>query len=107
MLCDILDVLGHESVSCGTPSAALDQIRSTDFRLVFSDFNMPEMNGREFREEALRIKPELGKRIVFVTGDQCNEDTQAFLNSTGVPFLEKPFPIAKVEDVIAETLALN
>ena len=50
------------------------------------------------------MKPELARRIVFLTGDVVSEDTQAFLQSTGNPHLSKPFHLAQVEQTVAQVL---
>jgi len=42
---------------------------------------MPKMNGQEFYRQAIQMKPELARRILFLTGDVVSEDTQAFLQS--------------------------
>ena len=75
--------------------------------LILSDFRMPKMNGQEFYQQAIRKKPALARRIVFLTGDVVNEETQAFLQSTGNPHLAKPFQLAHVEQMVAEVLQQN
>jgi CheY-like chemotaxis protein len=65
---------------------------------------MPKMNGQEFYRQAIQMKPEVGRRILFLTGDVVSEDTQAFLRSTGNPHLTKPFQLARVEQIVAQVL---
>ena len=62
------------------------------------------MNGQEFYRQAIQMKPELARRIVFLTGDVVSEDTQAFLRSTSNPHLSKPFQLARVEQLVAQVL---
>jgi CheY-like chemotaxis protein len=50
------------------------------------------------------MKPELTRRILFLTGDVVSEDTQAFLQSTGNPHLSKPFQLVRVEQLVAQVL---
>jgi CheY-like chemotaxis protein len=50
------------------------------------------------------MKPELARRVLFLTGDVVSEDTQAFLQSTGNPHLSKPFQLARVEQIVAQIL---
>jgi DNA-binding response OmpR family regulator len=54
-------------------------------------------------------RPELARRIVFVTGDIANEETVAILRETGAPCVEKPFRlqnlIATVEQTIGKSSA--
>jgi len=101
---EMLNLLGHATTLCHTPKDALEHVSRQKFDLVISDFRMPRMDGREFYRQAVQVRPELARRIVFLTGDVVNEDTQAFLRSTGNPHLSKPFQMARVEQVVAEVL---
>jgi len=65
------------------------------------------MNGEEFYRQAIGKKPELARRVVFLTGDVVNEETEAFLRSTGNPHLAKPFQLARVEEAVAKALRLS
>ena len=65
---------------------------------------MPLMNGRQFYEQAIRKKPALARRVIFLTGDVVNEETQAFLKSIGNPHMAKPFNLASVKAIVAEAI---
>jgi len=107
MLGEMLDILGHAPVICCSAAQALELIEEQTFDLIISDFRMPGLNGRQFYELATRKHPALARRIIFLTGDVVNEETLAFLRSTGNPHLGKPFNLAKVQQVIAEVLNAN
>ena len=47
----------------------------------------------------------LAKRIIFLTGDTVNDETQQFLKSTGNPHISKPFQLANIQQVLKDTLA--
>jgi CheY-like chemotaxis protein len=49
----------------------------------------------------------LARRVIFLTGDVVNDETQAFLQSTGNPHLSKPFQLARVEQMVAQVLLQN
>ena len=104
MLGEMLELLGYKSTLCHAGSQALHWIEEHDFDAIISDFRMPLMNGRQFYEAVTAKKPELARRIVFLTGDIVNEDTQAFLKSTGNPHLAKPFNLARVNAIIAQAI---
>jgi CheY-like chemotaxis protein len=106
LLSEMLDVLGHQPAICLSPVAALDMLRSTSFDLVISDFRMPVMNGEQFYHGLAKINPGLARRVIFLTGDVVNEQTQKFLASTGNPHLDKPFQLTRLEAVIADVLAV-
>jgi len=105
LLSEMLEVLGHQAVVCLSPVAALDMLRTSPFDLVISDFRMPVMNGEQFYQALAGINQDLAQRVIFLTGDVVNEETQKFLASTGNPHLEKPFQLARLEAVIAEVLS--
>jgi CheY-like chemotaxis protein len=90
---------------CLSPLAALEMLQTRQFDLVISDFRMPGMNGAEFHQTLANMNPELARRVIFLTGDVVNEQTQKYLASTGNPRLDKPFQLARLEAVIAEVLA--
>jgi len=45
-------------------------------------------------------RPELKKRMLFITGDTVNEETMNALQSTGVPYLEKPFRVQELINIV-------
>ena len=51
------------------------------------------------------MKPDLASRIIFLSGDVVNQETQAFLQSTGNPKLDKPFNLAAVREAIELALS--
>jgi len=107
LLGEMLSLLGYATSLCHSGREALELIDRVEFDLIISDFRMPKMNGREFYEQTVRKKPELARRIIFLTGDVVNEETQAFLQSTGNPHLSKPFQLARVEQMVAQVLQQN
>ena len=107
LLGEMLNLLGYTTSLCYSGREALELVDQVEFDLIISDFRMPKMNGREFYEQTVRKKPELARRIVFLTGDVVNEETQAFLQSTGNPHLSKPFQLARVEQMVAQVLQQN
>jgi len=104
LLGEMLGLLGYSTTLCHSASEALQLVAQHDFDLIISDFRMPKMNGQEFYCQAIAVKPDLARRILFLTGDVVSEETQAFLQSTGNPHLSKPFQLARVEQVVAEVL---
>jgi hypothetical protein len=52
---------------------------------------MPGLRGVEFFERAREVWPELGARIIFLSGALPDEDAR-FLHAHGLPFLPKPLP---------------
>jgi len=85
------------SVTCvpdGTE--ALRQIAALDFDLILSDVVLPEATGEVFYREVERIKPDLCRRFVFMTGHYADPKTDAFIRQVGALMLWKPFPLGDV-----------
>ncbi len=104
MLGEMLGLLGYTPTICHLPTQALELLEQQDFDLVISDFRMPGINGRQFYAQAVEKKPVLASRIIFLTGDVVNEETQDFLKSIGNPHIAKPFSLSSVKEVVAEAV---
>jgi CheY-like chemotaxis protein len=107
ILREMLSLRGYAATACHSAGEALELVARETFDLILSDYRMPMMNGKEFFQAALRLKPDLARRILFLTGDSLQEETQAFLRSTGTPYLAKPFHFATLEKVVANMLQEN
>jgi two-component system NtrC family sensor kinase len=83
---------------------AMERILVKDYDIVFTDFKMPNMSGKELFHWIESQRPELLKRIIFVTGDTVSTETRSFFESTGNRYLAKPFKIEEVKEVIQQTL---
>jgi len=105
LLSEMLGALGHQPDVCLSPVRALEILQTRPFDLIISDFRMPIMNGEAFHQALSKINPELARRVIFLTGDVVNKETQHFLASTGNPHLDKPFQLNRLEAVIAEVLS--
>jgi two-component system NtrC family sensor kinase len=79
---------------------ALDHINDYDWGLIISDLRMPEMDGMEFYEEALKSKSELKDIFVFITGDTYDVQVRTFFKQTGAAFIKKPFKIKEIIDIV-------
>jgi signal transduction histidine kinase len=70
---------------------ALERVRQQHFDLIICDLKMPRVGGMEFYRELEASKPEMTRRIMFVTGDVAGTDAERFLEETGTRWLAKPF----------------
>ena len=59
----------------------------------------------EFYQKVLAREPALAKRFIFITGDTANPEGWKFLESVGVPVIEKPFAPASFEEAVARVMA--
>ncbi|MCX7919939.1 MAG: ATP-binding protein [bacterium] len=86
-------------------SDALRKIIATEYDIVLSDIKMPGLDGETLYQQIKQVKPELVTQLVFMTGDIINPQTKQFLAQTQAAFLEKPFTIQMVREVIRRILA--
>ncbi|HEX2778793.1 MAG TPA: PAS domain S-box protein [Gemmatimonadaceae bacterium] len=92
-----LSSVGHQVVTVSSGSEAIWRAEGDEtFDVVLLDMRMPDVSGQQIFERWSKERPDLAKRVVFLTGDIVSTDLQAFLNGTGRPFLPKPFEFEAV-----------
>lgn len=99
-LCRFLERDGHNVVAADSGSGAIAAARTESFDAILLDMRMPDMSGKEVWEQWRQERPELARRVVFLTGDIVSPDLQQFLASTGRPFMAKPFGLDDVVRVL-------
>jgi two-component system NtrC family sensor kinase len=99
-----LESWGHEVETAGDGQEALRRAMEERFDLIITDVRMPRLGGRELFERLRESRPEAAARVVFATGDSVRDDTLAFLEGSGRPFLHKPFKLAELRRTIAAAL---
>jgi DNA-binding NtrC family response regulator len=101
----MLTMLGHQPTICADALEAMALIDHQTFDLVLSDFRMPNMDGHQFYEKVIQRKPELARRVIFLTGDVMGAEAKAFFNTVPCLQLAKPFKLAQIEEAVARTLS--
>jgi two-component system NtrC family sensor kinase len=94
------------SVACSESGvAALRLLEKSDFHGVVSDMRTPGgVDGAQVYAWVARHRPNLARRLVFITGDIANEETRATLLRTGAPCVEKPFRVQDFITVVEQTI---
>lgn len=87
-------------------SQALTLIKEHEFDLVVTDYNMPEMDGREL-SEYIRFNTETAHiPIIMVTSEDANSPHMANIQHTGVNALcDKPFAPSEVKHMLVALLS--
>jgi len=62
------------------------------------------MGGQALYERVKDISPKLLNRIVFITGDTVNQETNSFLSSVPNPVLSKPFDFRELEQWVVSVI---
>jgi CheY-like chemotaxis protein len=102
LLVDTLSAIGYETVAASDGVEALEQLRQPEngFNLLVTDVKMPRMDGITLLRKLRRSHPELP--VLFITG-VVSEEIMAAAAPDG--YLSKPFRIARLEEMIENTLA--
>ncbi len=96
---------GYSVVTASTGADALELLRAGKYCGVISDMRTPGgVDGADVHDWLCANRPELKRKLIFITGDIASEDTTAALRRTGVPHLEKPFLVKQLLDVIERTM---
>ena len=75
------------------------------FDLILCDLIMPDMTGMEVHAEIARRSPELGRRMLFMTGGAFTTEARSFLEQEHVRFVEKPFSPQSLSMAVRQALA--
>jgi CheY-like chemotaxis protein len=99
-----LERSGYAVVPASSGAEGLQLLETREFRGVVSDIRMPgSVNGAEVHAWIQRNRPALSSRIILISGDTANPETQHFLETSGTPCIEKPFRVQKFISVVETT----
>lgn len=92
---------------CGAKSGAdaLTLLAEHDFSGIISDMRTPGgVDGADVFTWLEQFRPELARKLIFITGDTVNDETASTLRRTGAPFIEKPFRVHQLITMVEETI---
>jgi len=91
---------GHPVTVTHSGEAALEQLRHKSFALILCDLTMPGMSGIVFYRAVKDISEDMAKRVVFMTGGAFTAESHEFLSNLPNTWLEKPFDIRALRELI-------
>jgi CheY-like chemotaxis protein len=95
---------GYAVANAESGAEGLKMLSGGKYFGVISDIRMPgAVNGAEVHAWIQKNRPELCARIILISGDTANSDTQAFLAQSGTPCIEKPFRVQQLMSVVEKT----
>jgi DNA-binding response OmpR family regulator len=104
-LYNALERRGYEVVPSPSAAEGLQLLASIDFCGVISDFRTPGgINGADLHDWVCRHRPELARRIIFITGDTASDETIALLARAGTPCVVKPFRVHELMAAVEKTI---
>jgi signal transduction histidine kinase len=106
MLGDLLKELGVRVTIVGDAEAAWRTLmrEGRAFDAVTLDLRMPGTSGRSLYERLEARVPAAAARVIFLTGDTADLETEAFLKKAGRPVLTKPLSLEPLAEVLAPLL---
>ena len=99
-----LERRGYKVVQASSGAAGLQQLEAKSFAGVISDIRMPgSINGADVHEWIRKNQPHMASRLILISGDTANNETQQLLASSQTPCLEKPFRVQKLISIVEKT----
>ena len=99
-----LERRGYTVVQAASGAEGLKHLEDGDFGGVISDIRMPgAVNGADVHDWIAVNRPELKQRMILISGDTANNETQALLANSRVPCIEKPFRVQNFISVVEST----
>jgi len=106
LLVEVLQQMGHITDIAGDGNEAMNKLGIEDYDLIITDLRMPSGFTGDRLHKFIELKdPDLAQRMIFITGDAANPESREFLQSTGNPYLEKPFLLESLKDAIQKSLS--
>lgn len=104
LLGEMLSGAGYEVMTAESGAVALAMLEEARFDAIVSDLHMPELDGAALWREVRRTRPQLARRMLFVTGDTLSPTARQFLDEARCGSLNKPFAKAELLTRVAELL---
>jgi DNA-binding response OmpR family regulator len=99
-----LERRGYAVEDAASGMEGLEKLGGREYSGVISDIRMPgSVNGAEVHAWIQQNRPELCTRIILISGDTANSDTQMLLKQSGTPCIEKPFRVQQLLTVVEKT----
>ncbi len=95
---------GHAVETARDGREGLKKLKTKDYDLIFCDIKLPGLSGQELFHWMEANKPTLSQRVIFITGDVATPETLSFLNDPPKRWLEKPFDLSELRQIIAVVL---
>gem|GEM_PF-804688 len=104
-LCNTLNDQGYETFGFSSGNAALAELQKTEFDLLLTDLMMPEMNGIELLQAALKKRPQLVG--IIMTGEGTIATAVEAMRSGALDYILKPFKLSAILPVLERALAVR
>lgn len=103
-VCAALERKGYTVVQASSGAEGVEHLASARYAGVISDIRMPgAINGADVHQWIQNHRPELSTRIILISGDTANSETQSLLKGSATPCIEKPFRVKQLISIVEKT----
>ncbi len=101
---EVLELSGYQVIEAVDANDGLELYRQNiEFiDLILTDVVMPGMNGREFANQVLALRPDL--KIIFMSGYTDNAIVRESFSDLHLNYLQKPFTLDHLTDKVQQVL---
>ncbi|HEY7522459.1 MAG TPA: ATP-binding protein [Candidatus Limnocylindrales bacterium] len=103
-LAKALEAAGHDPLLAADGEEALRIVAEVPVDVFLCDHRMAGLSGIEVYEAAVRVRPDLAGRFVFMSGDVLNPELTSFATARDIGLLAKPFDLEAVGRTVREVL---
>jgi CheY-like chemotaxis protein len=96
---------GHAVQVAASGREAMALLETGSFDLIVSDLRMPDLDGPGLHRHLRQHRPELLRRLIFITGDVLSADYDGMIAQDGITVLEKPIDLAALSTLVAQLLS--
>jgi CheY-like chemotaxis protein len=101
---EYLESYGYSVTIASDGVQGLKRVMEKDFDVVLCDLMMPNLPGDMFYVAVERVKPQLARRFIFITGHQNNPKISEFIKKVRALTLFKPFEMHVLLETILTAL---
>lgn len=102
---ELLRTEGYTVETASSGEGALQTLEQKTFDVIVSDWKMPGLNGVRLYEHLAETRPDLARKVIFMTGDMVSDTFQAFLEKNRLVCLSKPFAAGEFRATVARVFA--
>lgn len=92
----VLETKNYSVFTSNDPIEAFDVLKNTKIDLIFSDLEMPKMDGIKFLELLKASKQHKNIAVLILSGNYNNENYSRVLKHGAIDFIKKPFIIEEI-----------
>ena len=82
---------------------ALEKIKQKYYRAILTEVDLPVMDGMEFYEAAVKMYPDIKKRIIFSTGHD-DPEVLSFFRENHLRYMIRPVPINEIRETVSDIM---